>query len=565
MALVRWEPVRELTSLQSEMNRLFNTFFDTPTTPRAPTAARCAAGCPPWTSSRPTTTSCCGPTCPACPRRTSRSSSRTTSSPSPASARPSTRSKREGFYRLERSSGALPPLADPARGRRRRGRRGARSTRASSRSASPSPSSASRAGSRSRSATSRTHDRGHRVRRPGRLRQPGPEPRRRGSAAAPRRSDGAAVSGPRDHRARRRLARPGRRPAHRPRRGPHARASSRWPRRPRSRACCRAEVAALGYDMVLGNTFHLFLDPGHELIGRFGGLHEFMGWDGPIITDSGGFQVFSMGHGTVADEIKGRSPRGPDRAGRVLDDRRGRRALPLLPRRLRALPGARRRRWRSRPRWARTSRSSSTSARPSTSTATTPRARPSARTAGCAAAWTGTPSTAPTASSSTGSCRAASTRTCASSRRGTIAASERATASRSAARWAPTRSRCTRSSAGRPPRSTEERPRHLLGIGEIDDLDPRRRAGHRHLRLRDADAPGPPRDGARARARRGAGASTSRGARWRDCDEPIMEGCPCPACAAGLTRGYLRYLARSRELTGHAAADAPQPRVRRAR
>ena len=67
-----------------------------------------------------------------------------------------------------------------------------------------------------------------------------------------------------------------------------------------------AEVAALDYDIVLGNTFHLFLSPGGELIERFGGLHRFMGWERAIITDSGGFQVFSMGHGTVADEIKGR-------------------------------------------------------------------------------------------------------------------------------------------------------------------------------------------------------------------------------------------------------------------
>ena len=66
------------------------------------------------------------------------------------------------------------------------------------------------------------------------------------------------------------------------------------------------DVAALGYEMVLGNTFHLFLAPGHELVAEMGGLHEFMRWDGPIITDSGGFQVFSMGHGGVADEIKGR-------------------------------------------------------------------------------------------------------------------------------------------------------------------------------------------------------------------------------------------------------------------
>src|SRR5215467_11552067 len=47
------------------------------------------------------------------------------------------------------------------------------------------------------------------------------------------------------------------------------------------------EAADLGFDMVLGNTFHLFLTPGHELIKRFGGLHEFQRWDRPIITDSG--------------------------------------------------------------------------------------------------------------------------------------------------------------------------------------------------------------------------------------------------------------------------------------
>ncbi len=78
-----------------------------------------------------------------------------------------------------------------------------------------------------------------------------------------------------------------------------------------------SEVAALGYDMVLGNTFHLFIRPGHESVARMGGLHEFMGWRRPIITDSGGFQVFSMGHGSVAEEIKGRR-RGPQGQGSVL-------------------------------------------------------------------------------------------------------------------------------------------------------------------------------------------------------------------------------------------------------
>jgi queuine tRNA-ribosyltransferase len=58
--------------------------------------------------------------------------------------------------------------------------------------------------------------------------------------------------------------------------------------------------------MVLGNTFHLHLSPGEDAIAARGGLRRFMGWDRAIITDSGGFQVFSLAHGGVADEIKGR-------------------------------------------------------------------------------------------------------------------------------------------------------------------------------------------------------------------------------------------------------------------
>jgi queuine tRNA-ribosyltransferase len=72
------------------------------------------------------------------------------------------------------------------------------------------------------------------------------------------------------------------------------------------RGLSSAEVAELGYEMVLGNTFHLHLSPGEELIAGRGGLHRFMGWERAIITDSGGFQVFSLAHGGVADEIKGR-------------------------------------------------------------------------------------------------------------------------------------------------------------------------------------------------------------------------------------------------------------------
>ena len=56
-----------------------------------------------------------------------------------------------------------------------------------------------------------------------------------------------------------------------------------------------ADLTAIGARILLSNTYHLYLRPGIETIERLGGLHRFMAWDGPILTDSGGFQVFSMG------------------------------------------------------------------------------------------------------------------------------------------------------------------------------------------------------------------------------------------------------------------------------
>ena len=55
------------------------------------------------------------------------------------------------------------------------------------------------------------------------------------------------------------------------------------------------EVKDLGAQIILSNTYHLYLKPGHDLIREAGGLHKFMNWHGPILTDSGGFQVFSLG------------------------------------------------------------------------------------------------------------------------------------------------------------------------------------------------------------------------------------------------------------------------------
>lgn len=64
-----------------------------------------------------------------------------------------------------------------------------------------------------------------------------------------------------------------------------------------------------GSDIILSNTYHLMLSPGPDLIAKMGGLHKFTGWDGPMFTDSGGFQIFSLGYGSVADEIKGKANR----------------------------------------------------------------------------------------------------------------------------------------------------------------------------------------------------------------------------------------------------------------
>lgn len=55
------------------------------------------------------------------------------------------------------------------------------------------------------------------------------------------------------------------------------------------------QVATTGAEMILGNTYHLRLRPGHETVAKLGGLHAMCGWEGPILTDSGGFQVFSLG------------------------------------------------------------------------------------------------------------------------------------------------------------------------------------------------------------------------------------------------------------------------------
>jgi queuine tRNA-ribosyltransferase len=83
------------------------------------------------------------------------------------------------------------------------------------------------------------------------------------------------------------------------------------------------EVAEIGYELILGNTYHLFVSPGPDRIAAAGGLHGFMVWGRALITDSGGFQVFSLAHGGVADEVKGKGRPGGDRGSVVSIDEEG--------------------------------------------------------------------------------------------------------------------------------------------------------------------------------------------------------------------------------------------------
>ena len=308
-----------------------------------------------------------------------------------------------------------------------------------------------------------------------------------------------------------------------------------------------AEVAALGYDIVLGNTYHLFLDPGHELIAGLGGLHDFMGWHGPIVTDSGGFQVFSMGYGTVADEIKSRAPSGPDRAGKVLEiAESGVRFRSYLDGSEKVLA----------PETSMGIQAALGSDLALVFDECTPfhadrdyTARSTERThrwlRRCLD-WHA--EHGPDGQLVYGivqggvyeDLRAESAQAVAESEVAGIAIGGSLGADKAemyqVVDW---------TTAQLP----EDRPRHLLGIGEIDDL-----IRGVELGIDTFDCAMPTRLGRHGMAlipdpeRRWRVDLTA--ARFRQSDEPLMEGCPCPACALGLSRGYYRYLAKARELTG---------------
>jgi len=332
------------------------------------------------------------------------------------------------------------------------------------------------------------------------------------------------------------------------------------------------EVASLGYDMVLGNTFHLLLRPGPELIERFGGLGAFMGWSGPTITDSGGFQVFSMGHGTVAEEIKSRSRGRAGARAREVDgssgastgggDAAGEREGAVLQ------IGESGVRFRSyvdgRVRFMSPEDSMATQAALGSDIALvfdecTPfhvdrdyTQRSTERTHRWLQRCLDWHSQhGPDGQLVYGivqggvyeDLRRESARVVAGSGCDGIAIGGSLGAEKAqmyeVVSWA------TAELDG----VHERRPRHLLGIGEVDDLI----AGV-ELGIDTFDCAMPTRLG-----RHGTALVPDPDARWRldltkagsrESDRPLLEGCPCPACVGGFSRAYLSYLARAGELTG---------------
>ena len=316
------------------------------------------------------------------------------------------------------------------------------------------------------------------------------------------------------------------------------------------------DVVALGYEMVLGNTFHLLLAPGPERVREFGGLHEFMRWDRAIITDSGGFQVFSMGHGGVADEIKGRGRGGGGGLGssdgttgailsideegvrfRSYVDGRERFLSPETSMAVQAALGSdialvfdectpfhvsreytersmeRTHRWLERClRWH-------------------------ASQGPAGQAVYGIVQGGVDRSLRVVSSEAVAASGCDGIAIGGSLGQDKAQM-HSVVGW----------TTAELERVAPDRPRHLLGIGDVDDLIagvemgidtfdcalPTRLGRHGVALVPDPDA--------RWRVDLVKG-------RWRDTHDPILDGCPCPACSAGFSRGYLHYLLRAGELT----------------
>jgi queuine tRNA-ribosyltransferase len=313
------------------------------------------------------------------------------------------------------------------------------------------------------------------------------------------------------------------------------------------------DVEALGYEMVLGNTFHLFLSPGAELVARHGGLHRFMRWERAIVTDSGGFQVFSMGHGGVADEIKGRGQAargsGKQSTGTILAiEEDGVRFRSYVDGRERFLG----------PETAMAVQAALASDIALVLDECTPfhvsrdyTARSTERThrwlERCLA-WHG--HHGPAGQAVYGIVQGGVERDLRLGSAAVIAASgcDGIAIGGSLGQDKPQMYEVVGWTTAQLQRDAPDRPRHLLGIGDVDDL-----ITGVGLGIDTFDCAMPTRLGRHGVAlvpdpERRWRVDLVKG-RWRESDQPILDGCPCPACAAGFTRAYLHYLLRAGELT----------------
>jgi queuine tRNA-ribosyltransferase len=309
------------------------------------------------------------------------------------------------------------------------------------------------------------------------------------------------------------------------------------------------DVAGLGYEMVLGNTFHLFLTPGPELIGAFGGLHEFMRWPAPIITDSGGFQVFSMGHGGIADEIKGRR-RAEATNGAILE-------IAEEGVRFRSyVDGAERFLGPETSMQVQAALHSDIALVLDECTPFHAGREYTARSTERTHRWLGRclrwhADRGPVGQSVYGIVQGGVEHDLRIESAETVAASgcPGVAIGGSLGQDKAQMYEVVGWSTAALDRVAPERPRHLLGIGEIDDLI---RGVEMGIDTFDCAMP-------TRLARHGVALVPDPGSRWRvdlaksrwrESQDPIMDGCPCPACAAGYTRGYVNYLHRAEETTG---------------
>ncbi len=316
------------------------------------------------------------------------------------------------------------------------------------------------------------------------------------------------------------------------------------------------DVEALGYEMVLGNTFHLFLAPGPELVSELGGLNELMRWQRPIITDSGGFQVFSMGHGGVADEIKGR--RGPTaEAGRRTESSGTILAIEERGVRFRSyLDGGERFLGPETSMEVQAALGSDIALVFDECTPFHVSREYTARSMERTHRWLERcvvwhQRHGPAGQTVYGIVQGGVEHDLRLISAATVAASpcDGIAIGGSLGQDKAQMYEVVSWSTAELDRLAPDRPRHLLGIGEVDDL-----ITGVELGIDTFDCAMPTRLGRHGVALVPDPSGRWRvdlvKSRWRRSPEPILEGCPCPACSEGFSRAYLHYLLRAGELTG---------------